>query len=984
MTRLWEIRARLRLQKGACVRGMNAVFPRRLYRFGLFEADAESGKLLRQGVRIKLQDQPFRVLCILLDRAGEVVSREELRQALWPADTYVEFEGSLNAALRRLRYALGDSADNPVFIETLPKRGYRFLAPVAVKESTRDTSELAETPAGTQIAARDQPAESESVPLPHPEEDRNWRRMVGVSLACIVLALLVVASYRRLTTAGERYRTQVAQPRSVTSRRSVAVLGFTNTAGRGEDAWLSTALSEMLSTELATGDKLRLVSGEDVAQLRLLSPWAQTGTLGQESSSRIGASLSSDLLLLGSYTSVGKPTRRQLRLDVRLQDARTGNILAEIAEIGSEEDLFRLTSQVGGKLRQRLGVAKAAETEEAEAMASTPANSQAARLYALGLDKLRQFDALPAKDLFEQAIKADARFPLSHLMLARAWNQLGYEQRRKEEAERALDLSTSLPRTDRMLVEGDYYESLAQHEKAASTYRALFALFPDSVEYGLQLAAAQAAAGHENQAVETIAQLRRLPLPASADPRIDLAEVWAMPTNTPAALVLVRNALAKAAAPDKKLVYAQARTWECITLIYGDNPEQGKVSCEDASKIFLAAGNRLGAADALRLIGDSQGAQGHYEPAIATYQRALAILQELGEEHAKTGAILNNMAGAYINMGHLDRAEQLYRKAKYHFEQAGNKGNMATALGNIADVLYLRGKLPDAAKLYQQTMESEALLDPSAPGYAMYRLADLELAQGQPKKAQDLAAQAVDAMRPSHGGYQYLTGAMVVLGDALMAQGDLAGARQQYQQTLETRQKLGEQDLVAESQVSLAELSLEEGHPEQAELLLRPAIAGFEKEKEIPDATGAYTLLSRALQMRGNMDDARKAIQHARDLSRTSPDPALKLPAAIQHARVAMTAAGADAAGRAAIAAARQQLRSVIATAKKLGYYQIECEARLAMGEVTMRTNPADARSQLTELADEAHGHGFELVARKAANLQSQHPPRAILARGNT
>lgn len=950
---------------------MNAIFPRRLYRFGLFEADAESGKLLRQGVRIKLQDQPFRVLCILLDRAGEVVSREELRQALWPADTYVEFEGSLNAALRRLRYALGDSADNPVFIETLPKRGYRFLAPVAVKESTRDTSEPAETPTGTQIAARDQPAESESVPLPYPEEHRNWRRIVGVSLACIVLALLVVASYHRLTTAGERYRTRIAQPRSVTPRRSVAVLGFTNTTGRGEDAWLSTALSEMLSTELASGDKLRLVSGEDVAQLRLLSPWAQTGTLGQESSSRIGMSLSGDLLVLGSYTSVGKPAHPQLRLDVRLQDAPTGNILAEIAEIGSEEDLFRLTSQVGSKLRQRLGVAGATESEETEAMPSTPANLEAARLYALGLEKLRQFDALPAKDLFEQAIKADAKFPLSHLMLARVWNQLGYEQKRREEARKALNLSTSLPGADRMLVEGDYFESLAQHEKAASTYRALFALFPDSVEYGLQLAATQGAAGHGSQAMETIAQLRRLPPPASADPRIDLAEVWVMPTNKLAALVLIRNAIAKAAAQDKKLVYAQARKDECSGLIYGDHAEQGKVSCEDASRIFVAAGNRLGAADAMRLIADSQGFQGHYEQAIATYQQALAVLQGLGEEHAKTGAILNNMAGAYINLGQLDRAEQLYRKAKYLFEQVGDRGNTGTALGNIADVLYLRGKLADAARLYQQAIDNELPLDPSAPSYAMYRLADLELAQGQAKKAHDLAAQAVDLIRPTHGTSQYLTGAMVVLGDALLAQGDLAGARQQYQQTLETRQKLGGQDLVAESQVSLAELSLEEGHPEQAETLLRPAIAEFEKEHETPDATSAYTLLSRTLLAEGKSEEARKAIRRAAELGRKSQDPALKLPLTIQNAQIEIAAAAPGAEGRLALASASQKLRSAIATARKLGYYQIECEARLALGEAELKASPALRHPHLETLEKETHERGLEFLSHKAELLAS-------------
>ena len=110
---------------------------KRSYRFGLFEADVTSGELLRQGVRVRLQDQPFRVLAILLERAGQIVPREELRQKLWPADTYVEFDGSLNAVLKKLRSALGDPADNPIFIETVPKRGYRFIAPITCEQDTK-------------------------------------------------------------------------------------------------------------------------------------------------------------------------------------------------------------------------------------------------------------------------------------------------------------------------------------------------------------------------------------------------------------------------------------------------------------------------------------------------------------------------------------------------------------------------------------------------------------------------------------------------------------------------------------------------------------------------------------------------------------------------------------------------------------------------------------------------------------------------------
>jgi len=98
--------------------------------FSIFELDLRAGELRRNGSRIRLQEQPFQVLLSLLERPGEVISREELRSKLWPADTFVDFDHSLNAAVRRLRDALGDSADTPRFVETVAPRGYRFIAPI--------------------------------------------------------------------------------------------------------------------------------------------------------------------------------------------------------------------------------------------------------------------------------------------------------------------------------------------------------------------------------------------------------------------------------------------------------------------------------------------------------------------------------------------------------------------------------------------------------------------------------------------------------------------------------------------------------------------------------------------------------------------------------------------------------------------------------------------------------------------------------------
>ena len=101
-----------------------------MIRFGLFEADLSAGELRRQGRNVKLQEQPFQVLAVLLRRPGEVVTREELQRELWPADTFVEFDQGLNTAIKKIRQALGDSADNPRFVATVPRKGYRFIAPV--------------------------------------------------------------------------------------------------------------------------------------------------------------------------------------------------------------------------------------------------------------------------------------------------------------------------------------------------------------------------------------------------------------------------------------------------------------------------------------------------------------------------------------------------------------------------------------------------------------------------------------------------------------------------------------------------------------------------------------------------------------------------------------------------------------------------------------------------------------------------------------
>jgi len=267
-----------------------------IFRFGLFQADAASGTLMRNGVRIKLQDQPFRVLLVLVERPGEIVTREELRQKLWAEGTFVDFDGSLNVILKKLRAAIDDDSDNPRFIETVPRRGYRFIAPVSNDRREEAIAKINDGPQHAVLPPQEiLPPAPEVLALPAARNvsTRSLLIYTASAVAVVIVASAAWMLWRSKTLAAFGSGRASQDLATVQVRKSVAVLGFHSLSGSGEDAWLATALSEMLSTELSGGEKLRLVAGEDVANLRLAGPWSQTDTLDQATTARIGNALGS-------------------------------------------------------------------------------------------------------------------------------------------------------------------------------------------------------------------------------------------------------------------------------------------------------------------------------------------------------------------------------------------------------------------------------------------------------------------------------------------------------------------------------------------------------------------------------------------------------------------------------------------------------------------------------------------------------------------
>ena len=350
----------------------------------------------------------------------------------------------------------------------------------------------------------------------------------------------------------------------------------------------------MLSTELEAGEKLRLVSGEDIARTKLDLPLTDADSLSRDTLARLHKDLNSDLIVLGSYTALGEKPGTRIRLDLRLQDTVAGETIADVAVVGSEADLFDMVSQAGSRLREKLGVEAVSPVEAVSVRGSLPSNRDAARLYSEGLARLRVFDALEARDLLQRAVAADPKYSLAHSALAEAWSRLGYDKKARQEAQQAYDLSTNLSREDKLVVEGRYRDIDHQYPKAMEVYRALFTLFPDNVDYGLKLAEVQFRGNKGSDSLATTESLHKLSPPASDDPRIEIVEARARKVagDGKGQEQPLERAVEKARAQGSRAILAEARLMQCQMFSTFQQEQKAVSACREAVDICAATGDR--------------------------------------------------------------------------------------------------------------------------------------------------------------------------------------------------------------------------------------------------------------------------------------------------------------------------------------------------------------------------------------------------------
>ncbi|HKV81922.1 MAG TPA: tetratricopeptide repeat protein [Candidatus Sulfotelmatobacter sp.] len=473
----------------------------RVLRFGAFEADLQARELRKQGMLIKLQDQPFQVLAVLLEHAGEIVTREQLRQNLWPSDTFVDVDNSVNAAINRLREALGDSAESPRYVETLSRRGYRFVAPVTAVSTLDRGPRFAG--ASSEIPQKERLVLAQVQGIAEPAVAAIQKKAVStrpmVLLGIITLAAIVIIAM--LINRGSSKST--SQP----AIRSLAVLPLKNLSGDATQEYLADGMTEAVIGRLAGIHDLRVISRTSVMRFKDT----------QRSAPEISRTLGVDALVEGSVIREGN----RIRVHAQLIRGSTDEHFWSESYDRELRDVLSLESDVAQSIARKVEVTLTGKEHE-RLTAARLVSPEVYESYLKGrfaLNKRYNRQSLEESiRYFEEAIKKDSSFAPAYVGLATAYRRLGAvligipssETRPKviSAAQKALELDPELAEAHARLA--DIYQQLFRWSDAEAEYKQALELKPNDAATHLLYAYWLACQGRTEEAVAWSRRAREL------------------------------------------------------------------------------------------------------------------------------------------------------------------------------------------------------------------------------------------------------------------------------------------------------------------------------------------------------------------------------------------------------------------------------------------------------------------------------------------
>ncbi|MEO6927073.1 MAG: winged helix-turn-helix domain-containing protein, partial [Rhodanobacter sp.] len=841
------------------------------------------------GQLVTLTPKVFDTLLLLVERAGHAVSKDELMAALWPRG-FVH-ESNLTKHIWLIRKALGDDASH--FIETIPKLGYRFTAPVSQvaaepvdhgpptgpstslpKESPSD--EVITAPGGadgrpTDIRSPATTVGADSSLTPSNPNDhvvaagsigrsrRDRRRIGWAAVAVVALAVVLAGLVYRALAPG---RAPLDAHTATLDPGAVAIAELGNLSGNAKDAWLGPALSEMLATEIGVDGRLHAVSDELVRPARADLPAPAAGGYSPASLATLQRRLGAHYVLSGAYLVSGSSDAPQLRIDLSIQDARTGAAVATLSRHGAVVDLPQLVAQTGAALRNDFGATPAAPRDLREVANAQPPSAEVARRIGFALDALHKYDPARARDELLLAIAQAPGYAPAYMHLAQAWSELGYRAKALAASKQALANAQGLPIEQRLQIQAQQFSLQADPARAVDTYQKLVALRPNDPEYRLQLIHAQTNQGKSDQAESSLDALRRMSGVAD-DPRIELAaaRIAFARENTGAYVAHSRLALQQSQVLGESGLIASAEL-QLGAALYRD--PQAEPLLRKAAADFRRGGNPHGEALAWQNLGNLQFDSNQTPAARETYQRAMTIYQGIGDLGG-VAAVYDDLARMLWAAGDRDGAEaatgqslKIARETSDVVREAWNLTALATMLGDEAAG-------DDVAAMYRQAIELDQQAGQVAHEvFARSSLADLLRMRGELDGARDACAHARSAARAAD--YSDLSGVEVTCAQVALDRGDVDAAVASLTQVARTAVAAKDSFDAANAQLVLGQIALGRRDWVAARDLLRKSLQGWTVSQEPAGQAVSQGLLALSYDALGDTAERDRAVAQAREL----------------------------------------------------------------------------------------------------------------------
>lgn len=941
-----------------------------VYRFGGCVLEPAERRLTVAGNVVPLTPKVFDTLVLLVERAGHVVTKEELLSKLWPRG-FVD-ESNLTKHVWLIRRALGEGDEgSPRFVATVPKVGYRFVAPVTAQSDASAGAHAAtllppSAPAISPVIAAavpPVPPQVQPATLAEPAAPRTSRRIPLLATMGIALVIAAGAAY----LLHERTR-----PAAVAGRpgRSVALVGFNNLSRNPRDAWLAPALNEMLGAELGVADDVRVVPDELVRDGIADIPPPAAGGYSPQTLSELRRRLDADYIISGSYLVSGSAEDPPLRVDLSLQDTRTALPVVSVSRQAVLSGLLGLVNGEGTALRARLSAHVLDQDTLTRVANFQPPSLDVARQLGFALDALRHFDAARARDELLETIAQAPGYATAYSYLAEAWGALGYRDKALAAAEQAAQRAANLPQEQRLLIDAVVAEAHTDWPKAVTALRSLAQLRPLDLDDRLRLADAQISSGAAADAQQTLRELLRL-AGAAEDARVELsaAQAAAVADDIKGSLEHATRALQKAEQHDATGLVADARLALGGAERLLNRNEQARDDFNTAIATYRVLRNPRKEAQARTQLAQTLENLNRQPQAREEYQRAMAIDQGIGDLAGQAN-VYRKLCSMLWLAGDRDGAQAAARHALELARETSDLLLQSWILQALATI-----KLDDAATdevlgdyrevlaLYQRTGHPAA--------WTLTNIADTQRMRGELTLAADTCAQAqAQAAQLSDPQFAIFSGFTCALIDA--DRGNPSRAAAGFEEVIRRVGTGGDNSYRDNALMMLAQLDMDQGRCSVARGRLEEARRGFAAAEERTGEADANAMLALAAQSLGDLKARDQALERARVLRESITSHQEVYVVDIALARL-------EPRGATPATTRADRLLRLAEDASRRNFLGWSLEAKLAAWELLLpRADPQGAALR-SEIEASARKYGFGRVLQRLA-YDDSHPAGADVA----